>query len=93
MESLFAGSRTFDLYYCFFYQFRNLREMQDKRLAKMMMKTKTKTMAMMMTKMTKTTVKKTKIMILMRMEMKQKKTQGTNLVIARLSTERNSREI
>ena len=92
MESLFAGSRTFDLYYCFFYQFRNLREMQDKRLAKMMMKTKT--MAMMMTKMTKTTVKKMmKIMILMRMKMKQKKTQGTNLVIARLSTERNSREI
>ena len=88
MESLFAGCRTFDLYFCFFYKFRNLREMQDKRLVKMMMKTKT--MAMMMTK---TTAKKTKIMILMRMKMKQKKTQGTNLVIARLSTERNSREI
>ena len=91
MESLFAGCRTFDLYYCFFYKFRNLREMQDKRLAKMMMKRTT--MAMMMTKMTKTTAKKTKIMILMRMKMEQKKTQGSNLVIARLSTERNSREI
>ena len=65
--------------------------MQDKRLAKMMMKTKT--VAVMMTKMTKTTAKMTKIMILMRMTMKQKKTQGTNLVIARLSKERSSREI